>query len=466
MRTSNLGPLIAILSSSVLSFIASQYLPYVITAFSGTIAAVPLAIFTVSAVVALVSVIYLVKLIISKADNKKEAGPSKEEPDQQIEPKQPTKELAGGFVHENSTNLESKSTGEESNKLVKQNSGTQTEFDGNTNIKNESGIHTPAQSPITLGTAIPQTGAAASQSPHSAAPPPPPPPPPPVIQIDPLAALRNTKKNKTGSSSGPKNKANSQIDLWSDVNKELKDLLQKRKASKKDDTRKQDPEKLSATPKSNEDNANQKIREELAAKIEREQAERKRQRQSGPADIAPALAKRKKIIKNPDSESEHSDGSSGCSTDEGESKRKETKQKKRTKRRKKSTPSNPQPGSKTRSESPDNDHISSDNENRNASQGTVVQASSGSQLGHRERSGSSDGGYISGNNVELKPISPLHSAPEVEEPSLPLKPANLHTRPKSPLIEKENGTGLTSSKLEEPSALSFKERAKLFENYR
>ncbi|MGL9732213.1 MAG: hypothetical protein ACR5KX_05630 [Wolbachia sp.] len=95
-----------------------------------------------------------------------------------------------------------------------------------------------------------------------------------------------------------------------------------------------------------------------------------------------------------------------------------------------------------------------------------MQASSGSQLGHRERSGSSEGGYISGNNVELKLISPLHSAPEVEEPSLPIKPANLHTRPESPLIEKENGAGLTSSKLEEPSALSFKERAKLFENYR
>lgn len=73
---------------------------------------------------------------------------------------------------------------------------------------------------------------------------------------------------------------------------------------------------------------------QLVARIEREQAERKRQRQSGPADIAPVLAKRRKVIKNPDSESERSDGSSGCSTDEGESKRKETKQKKRAKRKK------------------------------------------------------------------------------------------------------------------------------------
>ncbi|MGL9682029.1 MAG: hypothetical protein ACR5K2_03570 [Wolbachia sp.] len=48
--------------------------------------------------------------------------------------------------------MECKSTEEESNKLVKKNSGTQTEFDGYTNIKNESYIHTSAQSPTTLGT--------------------------------------------------------------------------------------------------------------------------------------------------------------------------------------------------------------------------------------------------------------------------------------------------------------------------
>ncbi|WP_353269931.1 hypothetical protein [Wolbachia endosymbiont (group A) of Myopa testacea] len=76
MRTSNLGPLIAVLSLSAFSFTAGQYLPYVITAISssGAIAAVPLAIFAVSTVVALASVIYLVKLTISRATNKKEAG--------------------------------------------------------------------------------------------------------------------------------------------------------------------------------------------------------------------------------------------------------------------------------------------------------------------------------------------------------------------------------------------------------
>jgi hypothetical protein len=84
MHTSNLGPLIVILSSSVLSFIAGQYLPYIITVISGSgaITAVPLAIFAVSTAVALASVIYLVKLAVSRATNKKEAGLSREELDQ------------------------------------------------------------------------------------------------------------------------------------------------------------------------------------------------------------------------------------------------------------------------------------------------------------------------------------------------------------------------------------------------
>lgn len=82
-------PLIAVSLLSVFSFTAGQYLPYVIAAVSGSgaIEAVPLAIFAVSAIVALVSAIYLIKLVISGASNKKEAGLSGE---QQTEPKQPT----------------------------------------------------------------------------------------------------------------------------------------------------------------------------------------------------------------------------------------------------------------------------------------------------------------------------------------------------------------------------------------
>ncbi|WP_395463429.1 hypothetical protein [Wolbachia endosymbiont of Cantharis cryptica] len=77
-KWTTLKPLIIILSLSVLSFIAGQYLPYVITG-SGAIAAVPLTIFAASTVVALASVIYLVKLTISIANDKKKVGLSREE---------------------------------------------------------------------------------------------------------------------------------------------------------------------------------------------------------------------------------------------------------------------------------------------------------------------------------------------------------------------------------------------------
>ncbi|RDD34296.1 hypothetical protein Wcon_01634 [Wolbachia endosymbiont of Cylisticus convexus] len=79
----------------------------------------------------------------------------------------------------------------------------------------------------------------------------------------------------------------------------------------------------------------------------------------------------------------------------------------------------------------------------------------------------SESGYGSDNNVQSKPTSPLHfSAPKAGKPQVPPKPASLQTRPESPVIEKENGAGLTSSKFEDPSTLPFKERAKLFGNYR
>lgn len=85
-------PLIAVSLLSIFSFISGQYLPYVIIAVSGSgpIAAVPLAIFAVSTAVALISKIYLIRLAVSRADNKKE---------------EPQK-----FVCENCTNLENKSS--------------------------------------------------------------------------------------------------------------------------------------------------------------------------------------------------------------------------------------------------------------------------------------------------------------------------------------------------------------------
>ncbi|WP_051062215.1 MULTISPECIES: hypothetical protein [unclassified Wolbachia] len=76
MSTSNLKISIAALSLCVSAVAIYIHLPYVIAAVSGSgaIAAVPLAIFAVSVVVALASVAYLIKLAVSRDDNKKEAG--------------------------------------------------------------------------------------------------------------------------------------------------------------------------------------------------------------------------------------------------------------------------------------------------------------------------------------------------------------------------------------------------------
>lgn len=225
--------------------------------------------------------IYLVKLIIPKAGNKKEAGLSKEEPNKEQLTREVTKESV----------LKNKPIGKESN------------------------------NPVEFGT---QQNSSASVL-----------PPPPTIQINLPKVLRGAKKNKTGSSSGPENEVNNLIYLFDALNREIKVYLQKKKISREGDTPKQDPEKLSATPKSHEDNADRKTGEELVAKIKREQAERKRQSQFNRTDIVSVLMKRRKVIE----ESERSDSSLGWFTDKSEGKRKETKQKKQTKHRKKFTPS-------------------------------------------------------------------------------------------------------------------------------
>ncbi|WCR57898.1 hypothetical protein [Wolbachia endosymbiont of Ctenocephalides felis wCfeJ] len=108
MRTLSLGPLIAALSSSILSLTAGHHLSYVIAAVSGAgvTAIVPLAIFAVSTVIALISVAYLVKLAVSRAGNKKEIGLSGEKLSQSghTVSQEPQK-----FVCKNFTNLENKS---------------------------------------------------------------------------------------------------------------------------------------------------------------------------------------------------------------------------------------------------------------------------------------------------------------------------------------------------------------------
>ncbi|MDR2045890.1 MAG: hypothetical protein LBP77_02805 [Rickettsiales bacterium] len=182
-------PLIAVSLLSVFSFTAGQYLPYVIAAVSGSgaIAAVPLAIFAVSTVVALVLATYLIKLAVSRASSKKEAGPDGKKPGHTAS-QEPQK-----FVCENCTNLESKPIGKECDKSVKQGSETQTEVRGSEHVD----TITSQQPPLTLGTAIPQNNNASSPSPSGGAPPPPPPPLPP-------GGLKNwnpPKNNTTGEKS-------------------------------------------------------------------------------------------------------------------------------------------------------------------------------------------------------------------------------------------------------------------------
>ena len=81
MSTSNLKTSIAALSLCVSAVAIYIHLPCVIAAVSGSgaIEAVPLAIFAVSAIVALVSVICLIRLAVSRAGDKKKEDPSGEE---------------------------------------------------------------------------------------------------------------------------------------------------------------------------------------------------------------------------------------------------------------------------------------------------------------------------------------------------------------------------------------------------
>ncbi|NEV49289.1 hypothetical protein EUZ93_02080 [Wolbachia pipientis] len=146
MSTSNFKISIAALSLYVSTVAIYIHLPYVIAAVSGSgaIEAVPLAIFAVSAIVALVSVIYLIRLAVSRAGDKKKID----------------------FSGEESGHTASQVPQEKS---VKQDSRSQTE----------------------VARAIPQNNNASSPSPSGGAPPPPPPPPAPSSKGTPLPKEAN-----------------------------------------------------------------------------------------------------------------------------------------------------------------------------------------------------------------------------------------------------------------------------------
>ncbi|MBC6686159.1 hypothetical protein H9I48_02775 [Wolbachia pipientis] len=193
MSTFNLKVPVAALSLCVSAVAIYIHLPYVIAAVSGSgaIEAVPLAIFTVSAVIALASVAYLIKLAVSRAGDKKKIDLSGEE----------SGHTASQVPQE---------------KSVKQDSGSQIKVDSGTGSQDKSSVPTsPSQSSQTRDTAVPQVSQeksvkqdsrlqtdvakaipqnnnASSPSTSGGAPPPPPPPPPPSSNGTPLPKKANS----------------------------------------------------------------------------------------------------------------------------------------------------------------------------------------------------------------------------------------------------------------------------------
>lgn len=321
-------PLIAVSLLSVFSFISGQYLPYVIIAVSGSgaIAAVPLAIFAVSTVVALISTIYLIRLAVSRADNKKE---------------EPQK-----FVCENCTNLDSEPIGEEH---IKQDNKLQTEVRGSEHVDTSPKL-TPQQPPLTLGTAIPQNNnAPPPPSPLSSGAPPPPPPPPSFQNSSTqpsstglFAEMGNVTLKKTNP---PVSESGSGEKLNSALLEQIKGGVTLKKVSSNESGQQQDfTNGLEAKLKSSGGTDKKETPEEYAARIEKNLEERKsftmRNAQDHHHDVASIMARRT-AMEFSDSESERSSSSddSGWTADEDKDKQKEQKKKVRTKHKRKSTSS-------------------------------------------------------------------------------------------------------------------------------
>ncbi|GFY79972.1 WH2 domain-containing protein [Trichonephila inaurata madagascariensis] len=335
-------PLIAVSLLSVFSFISGQYLPYVIIAVSGSgpIAAVPLAIFAVSTVVVLVSTIYLIRLAVSRADNKKE---------------EPQK-----FVCENCTNLENKSS-----------------------------VPTPTPPPVTFGTQ-PNPSANMLQPPppplSSCAPPPPPPmptpdqlnqasgavpppPPPPMPTPDQL----NQASGAVPPPPPPQNSSTQQgsNDLLNSIKKAGgKAGMSKEQKKARDEKLKQNREKREKNSEGEQTDFKNALFAEIRGGFKLKPVNKNQQspEKSTPktkCDMAFILARRI-AIEFSDSESEHSDSisDSGWTTDESKDKQKEIEQKKKvlTKSRKKSTPSNSQSDNKKGTSTPESGYRSDDDQ--------------------------------------------------------------------------------------------------------
>ncbi len=288
-------PLITVSLLSVFSFTSGQYLPYVI-------AAVPLAIFAVSAVVALISVTYLVKLVISRDDNKKEVGLNGQK-----------------FGHTPS---------QEPQKFVCKNC---------TNLENKSNVPTPQSPPVTFGTQ-PNPSANMLQ--------PPPPPQNSSTQQGSNDLLNSIKKagGKAGVSKEQKKARDEKL-------KQNREKREKNSEGEQTDSKNALFAEIRGGFKLKPVNKNQQSPEKSTPKTK--------------CDMASILARRI-AIEFSDSESEHSDSisDSGWTTDESKDKQKEIEQKKKvlTKSRKKSTPSNSQSDNKKGTSTPESGYRSDDDQ--------------------------------------------------------------------------------------------------------
>ncbi|QKX02538.1 WH2 domain-containing protein [Wolbachia endosymbiont of Dirofilaria (Dirofilaria) immitis] len=271
-------PLITILTSSVLSFIAGQYLPCVTatTSSSSITTAAPLIIFTISAVVTLVLVTNLIKLSLSRVYNKKEVGLSKGV----LNKEQQSKKMIKKSV------LESEPIGERLNKTFKkQGSGAQIEVVNssiNSNGKS-SASYTPIQLSLTPSTAVQQTDTIKPL--HSVVPP-----------FSFASGLNGIPLSKRTNSSNML-----EAGVSNDINQEnSKDIL------------------LEQIKKG------VKLRHTKNINIQQKQPGTTNQNQDMVLVLNIALAQRRIAIKSSDSESEHfsSNSSSGWSTDEERLKKK------------------------------------------------------------------------------------------------------------------------------------------------
>lgn len=259
MSTSNLKISIAALSLCVSAVAIYIHLPYVIAAVSGSgaIEAVPLAIFAVSAIVALVSVIYLIRLAVSRAGDKKKIDFSGEE-ELGSRGRQQQNLVEGGRINTWKKTSEDMDKKEEMAKLEIEMVKVGVEM---ANLSSHIEEKQDSRSQMDVAKAIPQNNNASLPSPSGG--PPPPPPLPSSFQNSPtqpggaslFAEIGSVKLNKadgSGKKPSSNNVSNSML-YFSELGKELKSMS----------------------------SARQKSREEQIAKIEEEREEKRKKQLSG-----------------------------------------------------------------------------------------------------------------------------------------------------------------------------------------